>query len=291
MHRRHLTLVLVAWLAAVPLRPAYGDSSGDNGGRDGIAWANSNEVGAAASTGASSQASGPTLAKQAGSTPPCTYQTLPADQQAGANDLASQGFLHQGPRPGTWVRQVCIDSNGNSTGVVIWAAQPTPVDPAALAQQALQLTAIPTMQIDMNPPPERGEVTNFESWLWVTGPWEPVNAQATAGPVTVTTTATPDRVVWNTGDGHKVVCSGPGTPYDPSKPPAPQHSDCTYTWPASSARQPGGTYTVTATVEWHATWTATEMGAGGDLGLVNRSSSLSVRVTEIQALNNSPTGG
>jgi hypothetical protein len=94
--------------------------------------------------------------------------------------------------------------------------------------------------------------------------------------------ARPDRVVWNLGNGDEVVCDGPGIPYDSGRPEADQHSDCTYLF-----RQ-AGTFTITATLEWHVTWTAAGVAGGGDLGVVRRSASAAVAVAEIQALNLAP---
>jgi hypothetical protein len=91
------------------------------------------------------------------------------------------------------------------------------------------------------------------------------------------------------GDGESVTCDGPGVPYDRSKPDADQPDPCRFTYRHSSAGQPGGTFTVTATVSWHATWTATGVAEGqptaGDLGVVTRTSSIQVRVAEAEATN------
>lgn len=56
------------------------------------------------------------------------------------------------------------------------------------------------------------------------------------------------------GDGDSVTCDGPGTPYSASDPSAT--TDCSYTW-----RDPGS-FTVTATVYWAVTWTATGVAGG-----------------------------
>jgi hypothetical protein len=106
--------------------------------------------------------------------------------------------------------------------------------------------------------------------------------------VTVTTAASPERVVFDMGDGNQIGCTGPGTPYDQNRPEAEQHSDCTYTYPTSSAGQPTDAFVVTATVEWRVTWVAQGALGPGDLGVVRRSTPQPLRVTEIQALNRAP---
>jgi len=167
-----------------------------------------------------------------------------------------------------------------STGTVVWSPQRTPVDPVALAQQALQYVPLSPPLIGMSPAPGRDQLVNVATWLWVDpAAWAPVSASASAGGVRVTTTATPVRVVWDMGDGAAVTCPGPGTPYDPAHPAATP--SCSYTY-----RRPGERLAVTATVEWSVRWVSTS-GAGGDLGVARRASSVPVRVAESQAVNTS----
>ncbi|TMB90733.1 MAG: hypothetical protein E6J45_08260 [Chloroflexi bacterium] len=95
----------------------------------------------------------------------------------------------------------------------------------------------------------------------------------------------PLEVVWQMGDGSRITCDGPGTPWTPQE-PADQSSDCSYTYSQSSANQPNGTYIVTTTVYWHVTWTSLGAPGGGDLGLVpRRSVQTPVTVSEVHAIN------
>jgi hypothetical protein len=161
-----------------------------------------------------------------------------------------------------------------------------PVNPVELAQDALQRTPLPEPQIAMSPDPSIPQVVNLVTFLWLPADqWTPRTASASAGGVTSTVTATPARVVWDMGQGDTVVCNGPGVPYVPSLPDAAQPSDCRFTYRRSSAGQPGQAFTVTATVEWETTWAVSGAAGGGSLGTVERSSSISVRVAEIQVLN------
>ena len=173
----------------------------------------------------------------------------------------------------------------------MWLAQPPPaVNPAVLAQQALDYNRLPLPGVDMSPPAKSDQLVNLETWLWVDpAAFQPVSASAAAGGVAVTTTASPERVTWDMGNGDRVTCAGPGTPYDPSKPASAQQTSCSYTYRQSSAGQPGGAFPVTATVSWQVTWTATGVAAGqpaaGNLGVVTRSSTANVRVAEAEATN------
>jgi hypothetical protein len=167
-----------------------------------------------------------------------------------------------------------------------------PVDPVELASDALQRTPLPEPQITMAPSPGIPQLVNLATYLWLPPEqWQPETASATAGGVTSTVTATPMRVVWDMGQGDTVVCNGPGLPYRPDLPDERQPSDCHFTYRASSAGQPGQAFTVTATVEWETTWAVAGAPGGGSLGTVSRSSSIDVRVAELQSLNVTPLLG
>lgn len=165
------------------------------------------------------------------------------------------------------------------------APAPAP-SPGALATQAIQRTPLPAPQIAMSPGGSIPLLVNLPTFLWIDpAQWRPQTASASAGGVTSTVTATPERVVWDMGQGDSVTCDGPGIPYVPSLPDDAQPSTCKFTYPASSARTGDRTFTVRATIEYHVTWTASGAAGGGDLGISRRSSTISVRVAELQALN------
>jgi hypothetical protein len=101
--------------------------------------------------------------------------------------------------------------------------------------------------------------------------------------------------VWDAGDGSQpVVCGGPGRAYDPNRPAREQSSDCTHTYPRSSAEQPQSGpdqndrfFTVTVTVYWQVSWTGSG-GSGGALPEIARTTSFPLRVVERQTV---VTGG
>jgi hypothetical protein len=155
-----------------------------------------------------------------------------------------------------------------------------------LAERAVKDAELPVPTVVTSPPPDQPLVVNLATWLSVDpAVWAPVNVSAAAGGVTVTATAVPDRVVWDLGNSDRVSCDGPGTRYDPNRPAAEQSPTCSYTY-----RQPG-TYQITATVEWRVTWQAVGAAGGGDLGAARRSTTVPVRVVEIQAVNRPPQQG
>lgn len=211
----------------------------------------------------------------------CTYQADPAAQQTlGAG----------GPTPGEWVIPTCAGPGVIDPMPPVWVtgAQPAAavvqVNPVVLAQQAVKQLGFASPTIEMSPPAGSSQLVRVATWLWIDpGAWQTLTASATAGPVTTTATATPSKVVWNMGGGDTVTCAGPGTPYHPSDPNA--STDCSYTWPQA------GSYTVTATVYWSVTWTATGAPGGGNLGVqAGPPAAVQVAVTESQAIN-TPTGG
>jgi hypothetical protein len=157
------------------------------------------------------------------------------------------------------------------------------VDPRVLAERAAATLRLPAPAIRMSP--QEDQVVQLASWLWIPAEqWRSRHVSASAGPVTSTVTATPAQVAWDMGNGDRVVCDGPGTPYQAKYVGQPEASDCSYTYRHSSAGQPDEAYEVTATIGWDLTWTATGAAGGGSLGTVPMSATQPVRVTEIQAL-------
>lgn len=156
------------------------------------------------------------------------------------------------------------------------------IDPMALARHAADELMLAEPVVRLNPAGD--QIVQLPSWLWLEGGWTEQSASASAGPVTSTVTATPMQVRWSMGNGEQVLCDGPGRRYEPRFAETPEATDCKYTYRHSSAEQPGDAYQVTATVEWSLTWTAIGAPGGGDLGAMERSTVLPVRVAELQAL-------
>jgi hypothetical protein len=152
-------------------------------------------------------------------------------------------------------------------------------------QEAYNRLPLPQPQIEMNPVAGRDQFVNLPIWLWISSTtWGIRSATAAVPGLEATATATPISVNWTMGDGGQVVCSGPGTPYNSRFAARSASPDCGYVYHHSSARTTSGLYTVTATTTWKVTWTSSS-GASGSLPLITRSSRVSVRVAEAQALN------
>lgn len=158
-------------------------------------------------------------------------------------------------------------------------------DPRAAAESVRSSLELPELVLGGAPPPGADKVVRVPVWLWVDPEaWEPVSASAAVSVGSVTVTATPVSVEWETGDGGEVVCPGPGTPFDPERhrggTPSP---DCGHVYSSASADSPGGVFTVTARARWEVRWEATGSG-GGELAPLFTEAEASARVVEVHSL-------
>ena len=213
-----------------------------------------------------------------GGAPVCTYTPLPED----ARVYEPNGSEVVQPAPGRWYTVTCDGGPPpGGTGYVFVSN----VDPAVLAEQARRALPLSPPVVGTSPSSDADQLVGVPTWLWVDDGWMPVTATASLPGVSVTVTATPESVVWEMGNGDRVVCRGRGTAYDPDRPDAGQSTDCAYTYRRSSASQPGQRYPVTATTTWRVSWTASGVAGGGSLGAVSRSTTFGLRVAEAHALN------
>lgn len=269
MRRPLATVALVLVVMFSVAGPATAEGSGD-------AWVGDGEIGAGAGNDGASPGGG---GGGSGSSA-CTYTALDPEASAIADELADKSWgTPRGDGPGTWYRKTCPDGSGT----VIWVPS-RGIAPAVLAQQAFDRTTIPLPGIHLNPSSSNNQVVNVATWLWIDN-FQSVSATASAGPVSVTVTARPVRLEWSMGNGDLVRCANGGTPYDTTRAPEAQRTDCSYTYRHSSASQPDGTFTIRGTSVWHVTWVASGAIASGDLGFINRSADISVRVAEIQTVH------
>lgn len=195
---------------------------------------------------------------------------------------------------------VCRNEAGSyvfsSRYAVLPLAAAEPVDPQALAELARAQLRLPLPDVAFSPPLDDGDdflLVGLETWLWVEN-WRPASRSASAGGVTATVTATPIRQEWDFAPGVadpelEGGCDSGGAAWDPGRPPEAQSSECTFTFTHSSAGRPephGDAYEGHLTVIHELSWTS-NVGAGGTLGTVRRTTVVPVRVGEQQALNES----
>lgn len=146
---------------------------------------------------------------------------------------------------------------------------------------------IPHPLFNVSPATDR-VVVKVPTWFWVPrSMWRPISVSATiptpSGPVVVTTTATPTRLIFTPGDGSSdVSCGGPGTA--PSRGSRDSEAtSCSFIYRHSSISRHGGAFHATVTIRWKVRW-RTNFGTSGRLPDVHTSASSEVVVREIQAI-------
>ena len=161
-----------------------------------------------------------------------------------------------------------------------------------LAQHAASVVYdnLPAMWGNFAPPARRGFV-DVGTWIWVNPLlWIPVAVTASiitpAGVISVTTKATPKKLIFDPGDGNlgtgPLTCKNPGLIWIPQfgdRLPSP----CMYTYRHSSATQVSGLFESDVAVQWHVTW-STNLGASGTIGELTLHTSHQMNIREVQAL-------
>ncbi|AVZ70926.1 ATP/GTP-binding protein [Streptomyces lunaelactis] len=219
--------------------------------------------------------------------PVCTVNKMEPQPPAG-----SQYWQGHDPKDGALYIRSCrhyMDSGASAVfGELVWGANgapPAAVDPAVLAQQAVDKMLLTGPEIQLAPGAGKTGLVGMPVWMWTeVGPttFGPNSASATAGGVTVTATAKVSKIVWVMGDGTSVTCTGPGTAYTASygKRTSPT---CGHVYARTSGSRPGSQYTVTATSTWVIDWQVTGSGGGGQL-TQTRNSQTQVAIGELQAV-------
>ncbi|MEU6212741.1 ATP/GTP-binding protein [Streptomyces sp. NPDC047023] len=160
------------------------------------------------------------------------------------------------------------------------------MDPAVLAQQAVDSMLLRGPDIGITPRPGGKGVVGMPVYMWTatgTETYGPNTASASAGGITVTATARVSKIVWNMGDGKTVTCTSAGTPYKPEygKQASP---DCGHRYDKPSSTTGSGAFHVTATSTWSIDWQVTGGAQTGTLTEI-RTSAVDINVAEVQVLN------
>jgi hypothetical protein len=234
----------------------------------------------------------------------CTYQgkEMPCTGPAGSVWSGGHGCYvgdvwdpgGEGPIPppgqtnedGAW--HVCYWPPPGSSWDPVWIENGmATIDPVLLANRAIASMNLDPITIGIVPEsgPNRVGLVGLPVWMWAdnqtANTWGPITRSASQGPVSVTATATVSSVVWDMGDGTKVTCTGPGTPYADryGKQDSPT---CGYRYEKTSSEQPDGAYQVTATSHWVVEWTGG--GQSGTIELDLTTETLPIRVGDAQVL-------
>lgn len=217
--------------------------------------------------------------KARGPGPKCTTEKIEPPPPA-----IHLGWKGHKPGDGAVYRIFCPDTFRVGT---FWA-QDEPeaelVDPAVLAQQAVDRMKLAGPDIIISPRPGGRGLVGMPVWLAAgqsPTTYGPNSASASAGGVTVNVSAEVSRIVWDMGDGTTVTCNGPGKQYKKAYGMARSQCGHVYTRPSPGADG----FRVTATATWDVDWEVTGPGgASGELDQV-RESQVAVNVVESQAVN------
>lgn len=198
----------------------------------------------------------------------------------------TEGAVYSGLCTGMFENPAWCDTpEGPGGGSIDVEEAPPPPNPADLGQIVMDSMQLPSPKITMAPRPPNPTLVQLWTWFWIPqDQWQSQSDSISAGGITVTVTIEPEKVVWDTGEG-TVTCDGPGEPWSPGS--DAETSSCGHRYEHTTVDQPGGTYPVSATIQWHASWTCTGacMSDGGDFGLIDSDSSTAqVEVRQRQSL-------
>ncbi|MEU8075951.1 hypothetical protein AB0B31_10915 [Catellatospora citrea] len=188
-----------------------------------------------------------------------------------------------GPLPGAWYQRTCTFFGGGMGRSRVWYADRDAPVVGPVIDRALSRLRPPDPVVGLSPRPPVQALVGVPTWLWVEPvTWQPRSATASAGGLSITATATPVRVTWLPGDGTRLICDGPGTAWTGADTPLGSPA-CQHTYQRASVNAPGGSLPLSATVTWNVTWTGS--GMSGTAGTLTTTTTLAVRVAEVQGLN------
>ncbi|MER7455472.1 hypothetical protein [Micromonospora sp. NPDC126480] len=163
-----------------------------------------------------------------------------------------------------------------------------PPDPEELARRALASIDLLPPNVAVAPRKRVGPgLVGLPVWMWASPdrPGEPrryfgpQHADASDRGLTVYIEAKVDRVVWDMGNGDKVTCPGPGTPYRSDNSLAGKPSpDCGY----DDGYPRAGTYRVQATTFWTVNWRGG--GESGVIPVTRTSNTVTIQINELQVV-------
>lgn len=179
----------------------------------------------------------------------------------------------------------CPEAPPETTPVEVEEEPLPPVNPAELGQTLLGRMEAPSPDISIAPAPPRPTLVRLWTWFWVPeSQWQSRSDSISLRGTTVTVTIEPESVAWDTGEG-TTTCDGPGEPWTAGS--DAETSSCGHEYKHTTVDQPGGKYSVSATMTWRASWSCSGVciADGGELGtLESESESARLEVRQRQSL-------
>jgi hypothetical protein len=186
---------------------------------------------------------------------------------------------------GRWLEHRCPSRGAVEVGGSPLVPEGGLIDPVQLALEAVSSVQIGSPVIRTSPSEGGRLFVHVPTWLWIDRQWwQGYEATASAGRVNSTVRAVPRSATWTLGDGSTTTCAGPGLAWEAGR--SEDATDCSHTYMSSSGSRPGGTLDLSVAVTFEVTWT-TNVGEGGSLAPLTRTSTRTVEVTEIQAIGTS----
>ncbi|MFC8846733.1 MULTISPECIES: hypothetical protein [unclassified Micromonospora] len=187
-----------------------------------------------------------------------------------------------------WYTATCNGGDLGSVREVLLDAPPpgygAPPDPEELARRALASISLLPPRATVAPRKSIGPgLVGLPVWMWASpgdNYFGQLEASASDRGLTVNITAKVDKIVWDMGNGDKVTCHGPGTPYDPQGPNAGGPSpDCGYDGGYAKA----DTYEIFATTHWTVRWSASN-DVSGEIPQTRTSGTVQIQIDELQVV-------
>jgi hypothetical protein len=279
-----VALLLAAGLAAIHATPAVASGGGTGGCNP---YVDGTVIPVPCFSGSGSSGSGGSGGGSSAVNNSCT--TIALDKAQAVN----LGLSWSPPNGQSWALLYCAGGAAGPVAPAVLVSNATgapAVTPRQLLVTAMGELHVPHLSPSTAPPRGHDGLVGLPEWFWMTaGGWRARTVTVRAGPVWASVTAAPVSLTLQPGAGlSPVSCIGPGTAYDPHRPAAAQHTDCSYTYLTPSAGQPGNAYQASVTVTWKVSWT----GSGGAGGVLDAALpvpvSIQVPVAQGEALVTSP---
>ncbi len=195
----------------------------------------------------------------------------------------------EAPEGKQWYLRTCYGGELGIQHTVLLDAPPpgfgAPPDPDELARRAFASISLLAPRAAVAPRKDIGPgLVGLPVWMWASpgdNYFGPLRASASDRGLTVTIEAKVDRIVWDMGNGVRVTCTGPGTPYDAKGRRAGRSSpDCGY----HSGYPKAGTYQVQATTHWSVRWRSSSGQTGNIPGVTRTTGPVAIQINELQVV-------